>query len=84
MTTTPVPPTIRKGAVIDGENVTIADALEILMYLAGLPNLLDSSDKSMNAARITVQAPNNPTIGCVLEILMYLAGLPNSIRESTV
>jgi hypothetical protein len=79
MTTTSIPTAIRKGAVIDGVNVTIVDALEILKYLAGLPNLLDSSDESMTAAQITVQAPDNPTIGCVLEILKYLAGLPNLI-----
>jgi hypothetical protein len=86
-TTTTTPSSVRKGAVVDGENVTIADALEILKFLAGLPGVITTGENTANAiyaARITVANNLNPSINCVLEILKYLAGLPNIIPPKQI
>jgi uncharacterized repeat protein (TIGR02543 family) len=74
-------PAVRKGDVDGNGYVTIADALEILKYLASIHGILsnDTTGASMEAARITVEAPEDPKIGCVLEILKYLAGIPSMI-----
>jgi hypothetical protein len=73
-------PTRRKGDITDTGDITIVDALELLMFLAGLENEILSGDPlAMEAARITVEYPHDPTIACVLEILMYLAGLETII-----
>jgi len=50
--------------------------------LAGLAdNLLDKDMDAKDAARITVEYPEEPKIGCVLEILKYLAGLATLVPE---
>jgi hypothetical protein len=59
----------------DGE-ITIADALEILKFLAGISTL---SGDSLAAARIT--GGDEPTIADALEILKYLAGISNAIDK---
>jgi hypothetical protein len=61
------------GHVRGGEKITILDALEILMYLAGLESMIIPESGSWDAARIT--GGDTPTISDALEILMYLAGL---------
>jgi hypothetical protein len=59
---------------VDGNGVvTITDALEILMYLAGMDSALDQPD-NFNAARV-ITGGEKPTINDALEILMYLAGM---------
>jgi hypothetical protein len=62
----------------DGE-VSISDVLEILMYLAGLDSVINSSTLSLNAALVVSE--DNPAINDVLEILMKLAGLPNALED---
>jgi hypothetical protein len=64
--------------------VTISDALEILKFLAGLPNVLTTGGKgslAWSAGTIGAVGFRNPTIGDALEVLKYLAGLPNAIFE---
>jgi uncharacterized repeat protein (TIGR02543 family) len=67
------------GKVTGGNSVTIGDALEILMMLAGLPNAIDNNPNALAAARITNPGVGKPTINDALEILMKLAGLNNLI-----
>jgi hypothetical protein len=72
------------GKVSGKNTVTIGDALEILKFLAGLPNAVRNTSGSFNqnalaAARITTPGTGNPTIGDALEILKKLAGLNNLI-----
>jgi hypothetical protein len=57
--------------------VSILDALEILMYLAGLDSVINDNPKSHAHGRITGEA--NPTINDALEILMFLAGMDSKI-----
>ena len=61
-TTPPMPPFT---PAIAAGNPDIGDALEILMFLAGLPNT------------VNVSGGTPPTINDVLEVLMKLAGLPS-------
>jgi hypothetical protein len=74
----PQPPTpaLRLGAVLNGKDVTIGDALEILKHLAKLTNL---SGNSLIAARITVAYNANPSINCALEVLKFLAKLESKV-----
>ena|GEM_PF-5890039 len=67
----------QKGRVLGNANVGIADALEILKYLAGMDSKIEKGNDAWNAARITYK--NTPDIGDVLEILKYLAGMENEI-----
>ena len=65
----------------DGE-VDINDALQTLMYVAGMPSsTLNESDENLQAALITDKAKEEgePAIGDVLQILMYSAGMPGSL-----
>ena len=64
VTTEPPPMPPFTPAIAEG-NPAIGDALEILMFLAGLPNT------------VNVSGGTPPTINDVLEILLYLAGLPS-------
>jgi len=67
-------PEVKLGDVNGNDIIDIGDALEILKFLAGLESAL-SDPKAMDAARITVTAPETPKIACVLEILKHLAGI---------
>jgi murein DD-endopeptidase MepM/ murein hydrolase activator NlpD len=74
-TTTPPPVTTEEPpmppftpSIAEG-NPTIGDALEILKYLAGLPNDVNTAGS------------RNPTIGDVLEVLKKLAGLPSVFEK---
>jgi hypothetical protein len=68
----------RKIGDVDGDGkVTITDALEILMYLAGLDSALDIL-VNFDAAR-AITGGDNPTINDALEILMHLAGMDSAI-----
>jgi hypothetical protein len=79
-TTTPLTsPTRPKGDVNGDGAVTITDALEILMYLAGMPSELDKP-ANFEAARM-ITGGEKPAITDALEILMYLAGLPSNINK---
>jgi len=71
---------VNKGAIVDGENVTINDALEILKFLAGLPNAITSNgENSRQWQAATITGGDKPTIHDALEILKKLAKLPNKI-----
>jgi Leucine-rich repeat (LRR) protein len=65
---------------VNGDGVvTITDALEILMYLAGLSSELDNF---VNYARaLQISGGEKVTISDALEILMYLAGLDSRIER---
>ena len=64
--------------ILGTKEYTIADALEILVYLAGLEdNLIDNCSVAFMAAMIVSQ--HEPGIDDVLEILLFLADLPNKI-----
>jgi uncharacterized repeat protein (TIGR02543 family) len=76
-----LPPRI-PGDVTGTGSVDIHDALEILKYLAELPNEIDSNDDARAAATIT--GHGNPTICDALEILKYLAGLPNLLEPDSL
>ena len=59
---------------IDGNGrVTIADALEILKYLAGMTSVIVNTDTH-----------GTPTIADVLEILKHLAGMESTISEGVL
>ena len=64
---------------VDGNGVVaIADALEILKYLAGMNSVVNQNNTTAwNAARITGGA--TPAIGDVLEILKKLAGMTSML-----
>jgi hypothetical protein len=71
---------VRMGAIIDGENVTIGDALEVLKYLVGLQNVISSNgrdSRQWNAALIT--GGDTPMIGDALEILKHIAGMESML-----
>jgi hypothetical protein len=79
--TTAEPPVERVFGDVDGNGVvTIVDALEILMYLAGMASALDQPD-NFDAAR-AITGGEKPTIVDALEILMYLAGMDGVLSES--
>ncbi|MCL2037193.1 MAG: SUMF1/EgtB/PvdO family nonheme iron enzyme, partial [Oscillospiraceae bacterium] len=61
--------------------VTIADALEILKYLAGMSSRIDDGEDSLNNSLILQSSiiANKPAIGDVLEILKKLAKMNNAI-----
>jgi Leucine-rich repeat (LRR) protein len=61
------------GHILGGEEITILDALEILMYLAGLDSVIEEGNNAWFASLIT--GKDTPTINDALEILMHLAGL---------
>ncbi|MCL1880757.1 MAG: hypothetical protein FWF76_01105 [Oscillospiraceae bacterium] len=54
----------------------IYDALQILRYLVGLSNSLDSCDFRRAAI---ISDPDNPTIADALQILRYLVDLPSAL-----
>jgi hypothetical protein len=63
--------------VLGNEPVTINEALEILMYLAGMESsIISEGNVAFYAARIT--GGETPTIMDALEILMHLAGLESA------
>jgi len=67
-----------RGDVNGDGVVTIADALEILKYLAEIDNLISKSPNAFNAAaRITASVI--PTMGDALAILKYLAGMESQV-----
>jgi Leucine-rich repeat (LRR) protein len=71
------------GHVLGNQNISINDAIEILKFLARLPNAL-SNEHNLNpikAARITVTLPARPSINCALEILKHLAKLPSLLDD---
>jgi hypothetical protein len=68
-------PGVLRGDVTGTGVITINDALEIIVYLAGLDSVLDNP-ASFDAAR-AITGGASPTINDALEILMYLAGLPS-------
>jgi beta-glucanase (GH16 family) len=80
-TTSTEPPVVtRIPGDVDGNGVvTITDALEILMYLAGMDSALNDLD-NFNAAR-AITGGEKPTISDALEILMYLAGMESVIGK---
>ena len=59
------------GDITGTGTVEIADALEVLKFLAGLDSVIS----------VEQEADNAPSISDALEILKFLAGLPNMIIE---
>jgi hypothetical protein len=72
--------TVRKGAVINGETVTIGDALEILKHLAKLPSEVAKGGRHLQAALIVNPNAPSPTINDALEILKFLAKLDSLVK----
>jgi len=70
-------PDFKPGRVLGNDDITIGDALEILMFLAGLPSIIVPDSSAWQAALLSPPAAENPArlpeIGDVLEILMHLA-----------
>jgi len=77
VTTTTPAPTRPRGHILGNEIIAIGDALEVLKFLAGLPNALTQNPQAYNAALIV--STDTPKISDVLEILKKLAGLPNAL-----
>jgi hypothetical protein len=77
----PVIPAVKIGDTNGDGALSIIDALEILMYLAGMPSELDKP--SNYPAGLIIARPPAPadkiTISDALEILMYLAGMPTAL-----
>ena len=67
---------------VNGDNqVNINDALQTLMFVAGMPSsTLNESEANLQAALITDKAKEDgePTINDALQILMYVANMPSS------
>jgi hypothetical protein len=66
---------------VDSGKTSIGDALEILKYLAGMPNEITKNgrdSRQWKAACIT--GGSAPVIGDALEILKKLAGLPSLVK----
>ncbi|MDR2559738.1 MAG: hypothetical protein LBC86_09410 [Oscillospiraceae bacterium] len=61
-----------KGDVNGDGEITTADALEILRYVAGLESAIDDNPRALVAASIT---SDTPTTACALAILRHVAGL---------
>jgi hypothetical protein len=78
-TSAPVEPDRIPGDVDNDGKVTILDALEILMYLAGMPSELDKPANYAAAGAIT--GGDKVTISDALEILMHLAGMASALGE---
>jgi hypothetical protein len=73
---------VRMLGDVNGDGyVTITDALEILMFLAGMPSELDKPENFFVAS--AVSGGDKPTINGALEILMFLAGMDSKIRPIT-
>jgi hypothetical protein len=70
-------PPLKPGDVDGNGYLTIIDALEILMFLAGLDSVLDQP-AGYNAAR-AVTGGVTPSISDALEILMWLAGMNSAL-----
>jgi hypothetical protein len=84
---------VRLGFIVNGgngERITILDVLELLKFLAKIPDnaLKDGpGSPSWNNSLITIQSVNNdrPSINDALEILKFLAGIsPNGIENPQV
>jgi hypothetical protein len=67
------------GHVLGTEPYTINDALEILMYLAGMDSVIN--DCAMARYVATIVSEDSPGIADALEILMFLAGLESVLSE---
>jgi GH35 family endo-1,4-beta-xylanase len=65
------------GDTGDSGVITITDALEILMFLAGMQSLVNEGGRHLANSLILEdsQAAGKPSISDALEILMYLAGM---------
>jgi len=59
----------------EDENVTVAEALEILKYLAKMDSVIDEGNVAFYAARIT--GGDKPRVNDALEILKCIAKMPN-------
>jgi hypothetical protein len=68
---------------VNGDNaLTILDALEILMYLAGMPSELDKpANYPQGLITAGSKTANKVGISDALEILIYLAGMPTPLRQ---
>ena len=75
-----------RGDVNDDGIITIADALEIIKYLAGLPNVISASWLAEDAALITPasRAVGRTHIRDALEIMSFLAGLESIVTCSGI
>jgi len=65
-----------KGDVNGDSEITSADALQILLFVAGLPSVIDDNPRALVAASITAEAPST---ACALAILYKVAGLPSAL-----
>jgi hypothetical protein len=77
--TTPAPDDRKVGDVNGDEKLTILDALEILMNLAGMPSELDNPAGAKAAMIVSTEKAG---INDALEILIYLAGM-DSVLTTT-
>ncbi|MCL2755405.1 MAG: hypothetical protein FWD35_06800 [Oscillospiraceae bacterium] len=69
-------PPPRPGAVIDGNTVTVADALEILRFVVGLTNAIsDNGSESRQWKAALVTGGEEPQIDDALQILRYVVKL---------
>jgi arabinogalactan endo-1,4-beta-galactosidase len=69
------------GDVDQNEAISILDALEILMFLAGMDSVIDAGGDHVRAAIIAQPRDDRtePNINDVLEILMHLAGMESEL-----
>ena len=76
-------PEIKPGHVLGNSTIGIGDALEILKFLAGLPNEITSNGRdSRQWKSACITGGDKPVIGDALEILKYLANIDNAIDNS--
>jgi hypothetical protein len=71
----------RPGHVLGNSEISIADALEILKFLAGLNSMIIPNSGSWNAALIVSQG--TPSAADALEILKKAAGIDNAIDRNS-
>jgi hypothetical protein len=74
----------RIGDINNNGEIDIMDAVEILKWLAGIPNIIMRCNYTYRAALVTKNSTSHhlpPDIWDALEILKYLAGTPNKLDE---
>jgi hypothetical protein len=71
------------GDVNGDGNIDVSDALQILRFLVGLPNIIAAEGEGSNAWNAAlIVSETQPQVNDALQILRKLVGLPNQIADA--
>ena len=72
-----------KGHVLNNQEITIFDGIEILKYIVGIDSEINKSEYAFNASLITSDSQKNgePTIFDFVEILKYIVKIPSIVLK---